>query len=747
MDLTQFPLFGRLDADISQDIAAEIEIIELPAEGVLFRQGDPGDACYFVLAGKLCALMRGPDGQECCLNELEAGAAVGEMALLTGQPRIATIVAVQDSQVGRLSKAAFERLVEKHPRLLSQLMAELQPRYRRVQLSLALKNIFGPLDDDAIHEMEHKLEWRCLDSGEELFHQGRPGEAMYLVVQGRLRYSVEDPLQGERLLGEVGAGESIGEFALLAESGSPESFRSATVTATRQTDLVAITRPAFEQLIAQYPQALLNLTRKIIQRQRRLIAPHPTAIGALVITLLPAHADQSLEAFSHQLVAGLSALGSTLHLDPEAFDAAYGKPGAAQTPLDHPTSGLVKAWLDEREGQVQYLALSAQPALDAGGRLTPWAQRCVEDSDVLLLAAEAGLDAAPGPVEMALSAARTCARLELVLLHPADCTMPSSATDWGAIYAGDDARAGACLPIREHHHVRIGHAADTRRLARRIIGQPVGLALAGGGARGWAHIGAIQAIEEAGIEVDWVAGASMGAIIAAGYAMDWSPERLKLLAADFGDPKKLLDYTLPYTSLVATRRITAMLQQLCSGAMIEDAWRPFFSISVDLTDRLERIHRNGPLWKAVRASMALPGVFAPVLEDGHVLIDGGAANNLPIDRMRGFCPTGTVIGVDLLTSSPLAKDYDFGPWLSGWRAAIGRLVPFLPGVSAPSLVDIVSGLVDTTTRYRLNDTQGCADLIIQVPVHEYGILDFDKHAEIIELGYRAAREQLRDYMR
>jgi predicted acylesterase/phospholipase RssA len=258
-------------------------------------------------------------------------------------------------------------------------------------------------------------------------------------------------------------------------------------------------------------------------------------------------------------------------------------------------------------------------------------------------------------------------------------------------------------------------------------------------------MGVLRALEEAGIEVDWVAGASMGSIVAAGIALGWSSERLYELAATFSNPKKLLDYTFPYASITSTRYISDLLQKLYAGN-IEDTWRPYFCVSADVTHGRERMHTSGPLWKAVRASMAFPGIFAPVLDDdGSVLIDGGAANNLPIDRMREMCPTGTVIGVDLMNLSPVNGKYDFGSSLSGWQALLAHLPFFDRKVKAPTLIDVVGGLVYSACYYRLNEVWRSADLLIKVPVQKYQILDFDKYAEVIEIGYRAAKEQLKDF--
>ncbi len=734
--ITHLPIFSDLTPAAVQALSSYLEEKRLAAGDVLFRPGDAGDALYIVVSGMLTVYSPQPCGADAPIKSSGPGDCVGEMALLDGQPRRVTVAAAEDTVLLRLAKADFDRLAENDPSLVAGLTSKLLPRFQEAQADLVLARVFGDLDSAALHDLQEKLEWRHLDCGQVLCQQGDSGDEMYIVVQGRLRFSVAKA-DGVHDVGEIGAGESVGEFALLAEPGAPESLRSATVYATRLTDVIVISRPVFESLLCQYPQALLKLTRRIIHRELLISQSALPEVSAQVITVIPARPGLPLGEFVTQLADTLNSLGATFLFTASRFEQLYGKPGASQTPLDHPTSLVINTWLDERERQHRYVIYEALPILDAAGQLTPWAQRCVEDADIILLVGEGAADPALTAVEAALPAARTRARLELALLYPAGCQVPIGAAGWLAL------RCSGNFPIKVHHQVRLGNPADFRRLARRVSGRPVGLTLGGGGARGWAHIGVIQAMEEANLEIDWVGGASMGAIIAAGCALDWPPERLRQLAANFSNPKKLLDYTFPYASITATRRITAMLQELCGDAHIEDTWRPYFCVSSNLTRGEEQLHTRGLLWKAMRASMAFPGIFAPILDEGCVLIDGGAANNVPVDRMRELCPTGTVIGVDLVTGSPTSGPYDFGPSLSGWQALAARLIPFGRKVKAPTLLDIVAGLVYSNNRYRLNETWRSADLLIQVPVEAYGLLEFDKYRQIIELGYNAAKEQLK----
>lgn len=732
--LASLKIFRQLDAAAVYVVAQKMTRRQLSAGEVLFRQGEAADAFYILTAGVLQASISNLDGNSVFLNTLNAGECIGEIALLTGQPRTAAVTALQDSQLLCLTRSAFEQLAEQYPSLLNGLADELLPRFLQDQTRAALKNFFGEIDDDVLRIMLRELDCVRCHNGEVLFRQGDPGNAMYIIIQGRLRSVLQEPNGSERILSEAGAGECVGEFALLAGDGAAESCRTATVYATRLTDMVVITRPVFESLLEKHPQALLALTRKIVQRAVAVSKLNAVKHN-MVIALLPAQVGQSLEDFTMQFAAALSTLGPTLSLNAERFESLYGKRGIADTPVNHPLSAVINAWLDEREREHAHTIYDVAPALDSEGRLTAWAQRCLEDADLILLVGKENDSCQPSAIEHALSATHTCARMELALMHPADCPHPNGTADWLV------ARSAGDFPIRAYHHVRMGNTADFRRLARRVIGKPVGIAFSGGSARGWAHLGVLRALEEAGIEFDWVAGASMGSIVAAGCALDWSSQQLGSLAARFSNSQQLLDYTFPYAAFTSTRHISSLLKDLYPGS-IEDTWKPFFCISANLTQIKEVMHTNGSLWKAVRASMAFPGIFAPVMDDnGDVLLDGGAANNLPVDRMREVCPTGTVIGVDLLTGSSVNGEYCFGDSLSGWQALMGRLSKF-GTVKAPHLFSIMAGLVEGVCHYRLNEVRGAADFLIEVPVQKYGLLDFDKYAEIIEAGYVAAREQL-----
>jgi len=293
-----------------------------------------------------------------------------------------------------------------------------------------------------------------------------------------------------------------------------------------------------------------------------------------------------------------------------------------------------------------------------------------------------------------------------------------------------------------HHHLRLGNSEDMSRLARSLTGQAVGLVLSGGGARGLAHIGALRALREAGVPVDEVGGTRMGALIATACAMGMDDTATQQLMQRIATRKALLDRTLPIFSFYSTRKITALIRQVTSERDIEDLWLPYFCISCNLSKGEERVHTRGPVWRAVRASMAAAPVFAPMLDHGDLLVDGGFLNNLPVDVMRQRLGDATVLGIDCSPLAPRARPYEFGPSISAWQALRYQLLPSYRQKGPPNMIGIFSQIMDTNGLYRLRFVSDAADLIVRLPTREYGMLDFDQCAEIIELGYRATAEQL-----
>jgi NTE family protein len=181
----------------------------------------------------------------------------------------------------------------------------------------------------------------------------------------------------------------------------------------------------------------------------------------------------------------------------------------------------------------------------------------------------------------------------------------------------------------------------------------IGLALSGGGARGLAHIGVLKVLERQGIAIDLLAGTSMGGMVAAAYAAGLTPEYMEQEALRMASPRRLLslaDPTLPRRGLFEGQKITEYLADRLGECTFKDLRCPLRLMAVDLEGNRAVILDKGRVTDAVRATIALPGLFKPVEREGELLVDGGLLDNIPAGVVREM-GADIVIAVDVVAGN------------------------------------------------------------------------------------------------
>jgi NTE family protein len=193
------------------------------------------------------------------------------------------------------------------------------------------------------------------------------------------------------------------------------------------------------------------------------------------------------------------------------------------------------------------------------------------------------------------------------------------------------------------------------------------------------------------------------------------------------------DVTLPFLALTRGTRVSARLRQNFGASRIEDLWRPFYVVSSNLTTGNVQVHREGRLWRALRASVAIPGLVPPVIEHGEILVDGAVMNNLPAEVMTAVS-FGPVIGVDV------GRREDFRPVRRGWLAGLvlGRDAQ-APGMAAMLLRAGTIGSEVETQHSRKN-----VDLLIEPPLDQIGMRDWQSFNRTVEAGYRHTVQALQN---
>lgn len=296
-----------------------------------------------------------------------------------------------------------------------------------------------------------------------------------------------------------------------------------------------------------------------------------------------------------------------------------------------------------------------------------------------------------------------------------------------------------------YHHVALDDDRDIARLARILTGNSIALVLSGGGARGFAHIGAIRAIREAGLPIDLVGGTSMGASIAAQCALAWDYETMIERNRDLWvRARPLSDYTLPLVSMVSGKRCVRALEKTYGDLRIEDLPVNYYCVSSDLIWGEAVVHRQGLVRRYVRASTSVAGVAPPVVDPGRLLVDGGVLNNLPADVMRNM-HLGKTIAIDVNPYGYRMMMYnlDYGASLSGWKVLWSRINPFGARMQVPRLNEVWERVTMLGGVRQIRDLQaGLVDLYIKPPTDEYGFAEMKKIEAIAEAGYRFTRIEI-----
>jgi len=713
---------------LRQHLGERCREVALARGEALFAQGDPADAIYLVTEGRLAVDQDCGDGTQMTVAHMRAGDLVGELGILTGGTRTASVAAEMPSRLLRLGREDVEALLASAPAIAARLADLARQRVHRSQLADALCRLLGRVEPGLFEEVERSVSYVPLRGGEVLMREGESDRSLYILLSGRLRVTRPSATPEQA---EVGPGESVGEIALL--TGEP---RTAKVRALRDSLLARLAPESFEALNSRHPELLAALARVVIRRLRARERPEPAPPRAMSLAVLPASPGVPLDAVAARLAAALARIGSTLHLTHVSFEQRTGLRGAAD--IEPPRreaahhNAWLAAWLGEQEARHTFLLLQGDATP------SPWTHRCIRQADRIILVARATDDTDACRLQIARLGLEPETRsqksevakpLTLALLHPRDTALPSGTRAWlDAVPAGG------------HFHVREGSDGDFGRLARCLAGRAVGLALGGGGARGLAHLGVIRALLESGLPIDRVAGTSMGSIIGAAAAMEMPYEaELALSRRAFIEGKPHKEYTLPLFSLVRGRRLNRQLALAFGDAWIEDLWRPFLCVSCNLTTTHMVAHSRGPLWKAIRASLAIPGIFTPAVQSGELLVDGGVLNNLPGDLLRAAgCSRVVVVDVSRLLDLAIGCEEFPSPWRRFWRRLWRRaLTPHVP-----SVLDILMRTVVISSERKVQEVKADADLCLTPPVTHYGMLQFDAMHAIAEAGYAYTKQLL-----
>ncbi|KAL0951734.1 hypothetical protein HGRIS_008408 [Hohenbuehelia grisea] len=591
------------------------------------------------------------------LFTVKPGGIAGYLASLCNTASYVDIKARTNTYVGFLPSHALERLLEKKPIVL---------------LTLA-KRLISMLSPLVLH-IDASLDWMQVNAGQVLWRPNDASDSFYIVINGRLRAITESETGGMAIVAEYGQGDTVGELDVITGS-----HRRTTVHAIRDTELIRMPRTLFNAISARNPQTTAQLLRMIASRVRDELhtssssgvqsRKSPAELGhnntnLKTVAVLPVSRHVPVDAFARKLQSALEGIGaSTSYLNQASISNHLGRHAFTRM-------GKLKAagWLADQEQRYRTVLYVADSPVNSS-----WTQTCIRQADCVMIVGM-GDDPTIGEYERLLLSMKTTARKELILLHPDRTVMSGSTREWlknrpwvhqhihvelpglvvpvpkspAAPKEADAVTTLKNLKDRVQSGIlkyrgnpadarpqRLPHTNDFARLARRICGKSIGLVLGGGGARGISHLGVIRALEEYGIPIDHVAGTSIGAFIGGLYAREGdillSAGRAKQFSGRMGNIWRILsDVTYPIVAYTTGHEFNRSIYKAFYDLHIEDMWLPYFCNTTNINTSRMDIHDSGYAWRFIRASMTLVGLLPPLCDNGHMLVDGGYVDNLPV---------------------------------------------------------------------------------------------------------------------
>ncbi|KAA0161252.1 hypothetical protein FNF28_05131 [Cafeteria roenbergensis] len=791
------------------------------------------------------------------MHEASRGATVGELSVLAGHAtRASTAVCVRDTELVSVSRAALTRILASHPSVMGRFARALAQRQLRLRQALAMSASGAGMPTSGMpFHLHSSLNGPPPGPLSQMQSAGAMG-ASEADGLGRGCVAVLPAGRGGRplrqfgvwLARELGASSVAPTRCITADEvdsalGKGTSTRMTRVLErarvaawlSRQEEvhafvvLVGDTTPtAWSRLVAQHADVVLLLGRGArgeVQAQRA------AALGAV-------EADAVFTTPSHR--------GSGHRRSP----GAHGRGGRPSTSLAVAGTAVGEA-LHVIAGAAETITRRAGEAIAGRGLASP---RPGHDGDRVLRmrddalppperrccrAGRRGGGAQPGDDDEA-TGVRTLARIELVLLWEDGARLPEQTRKWlrrrrlaahhhvreadapwlqsgarapssgsqtlqasSAASVASDAASASTAPSRATAQnggtlLRGTAPGDNgvARIARFLSGRAVGVVMGGGGARGLAHLGVLRALRHRGIPVDFIAGTSQGAFMAASWAstldLAGASRAANVMAARVGSMWVLLQgLTLPLISYFDGQTFSEAIQDaLGPAAQVEDLWLPFFCVTTNITAARMDIHQAGPLWRCIRASMTVLGLLPPILDHSrkHLLADGGYLDNLAVGVMASLAPPAglrAIVAVDVENKEsgrPLENVEDYGEGLSGWwllyrwvLAAVG----VGPKVRIPSMSHVSLNLSYISHSIRIRQLLSAAArragrtapvgnaesasvvalggdggllggssalLYMRPGVGHYGLLDYDKIKEISSRGRIEADAVLRDWL-
>jgi NTE family protein len=598
--------------------------------------------------------------------------------------------------------------------------------------------------------------------GTTIFREGEQGDTFCVVASGELEVWAGE--ETPQLLNRLGPGEVMGEMALLSEGR-----RSATVKAARVVDLLELDRESFNRFFASNAKVLhffsTLLTRRLAAAHRGEVGRRPHTV--VTVSALPGLKGKSLVADTLAALLREYAQVDVLLVRAQPLSTAtqHGQVPLTLSDAERMPSDRIKSAIQVQRGRSAALAIAvgseglkelargfetlvakldgAFPyiVIDLNSRPASLADCAREVGDVSVEIVD---HADPGEDPSAQRSPRVFRVMNL--FNPASQPVPINHCE-PFVIPEDPAlppEPGTAQVDYLRANLRAPASPPLRRLARKILGMTVGVAVGGGAAFGISHVGVLNVFEDNDIPVDLIAGTSMGSIIALGYAGGISPQEMLDNAARIGTKLTVLsalDFTLTKPGLLAGNRLMALLSPLLGPVRRFEQLRfPCQVVATDI-ETGERVSiGDGPLDRASRASCSVPLVLVPVPRGDRILVDGGLVDPVPAEVVRQM-------GADLciaVNAVPAPQKGVTNALTRLWRRvnALNPLSYLGDNRDLPNTMDVFMNTIQILQHELGNFKAISADVSITPNLSEFTWIEFYKTQGLIERGAEAAEKAL-----
>lgn len=568
-----------------------------------------------------------------------------------------------------------------------------------------LLRLFGNLEEDLINQILENGKSLELDTGTFLFHQGDKDNSLYIVISGRFRALAQQGDGSLHALGDIGEGEPIGEFALfMAEP------RSASVVAIRKSIVLELKESQYLDIVSKHPEFSSKLTRFVVNRLRRNSLQQHLETSPKNIAVINLQSNNDISEYTEAVKKEFESLDVSIQI------------------LDHDSHSNL-------ETQTMYDTLEEHKGLNflvCSDADLNWSKQCIIYADLVVLATDFYGESEIQEIEKHLELYAhniLNKKIYLLLLHPENAKFPANTRRWFEN-----------RKIDLHIHYRKNHDRDIRRFARILANKAIGLVLGGGGAKGFAHLGVIKAMGEQGVDIDFLGGTSAGALygLTAGYC-DFDPKKIDFYSRDSANSKLTTnDFTFPIISFMSGKKMSNYLKKMMGETHLEDFWVGSYCVSTNYSNATSRVHDRGLAWKQIEASIAIPGIYPPVVIDHQLHVDGGVVDNLPIETMYNY-PVSHIIAISLTELKSRPVDFEETP-SSGkilWDKITGKKTYRLPNITS-----ILVNSLTLNSRQKQEMSKSGVAIYLEMELKGIGMMDDTKWKEIVQKGHDQMIEAL-----